>query len=88
MMGEKADLVITDPPYGISYESKAGKIENDDLKPNALLEFLTAAFSVMEYALKPGACWYCWHADGGELGKVFRDAIAAHKTLLNKATLI
>jgi DNA modification methylase len=88
LMGEKVDLCVTDPPYGIAYEAKAGKIENDDLKPTALLEFLKAAFSVMEYALKPGACWYCWHADGGELGKVFRDAIAETKNLLNKATLI
>jgi DNA modification methylase len=85
---EKIDLVVTDPPYGISYESKAGKIENDDLKPKQLEEFLTKAFSSMSHALKPGGCWYCYHADGGELGKAFRDAIAAVPELMNKATLI
>lgn len=62
MMGEKADLVITDPPYGIAYESKAGKIENDDLNPAALEKFLTAAFSVMEHALKPGGSFYIYVA--------------------------
>lgn len=88
MMGEKADLVVTDPPYGISYESKAGKIENDDLKPDALESFLTAAFTTMAHALKPGGSWYCYHADGGPLGLAFRRAIASVKNLLLKQTLI
>lgn len=86
--GEKIDLVVTDPPYGISYSSKAGKIENDDLKPKQLEEFLAKAFKSMAHALKAGGVWYCYHADGGELGKAFRDAIAAVPELMNKATLI
>lgn len=86
--GDQVDLVVTDPPYGISYEGAAGKIKNDDLNPAQLEEFLTKAFASMSHALKPGGCWYCYHADGGALGKAFRDAIAAVPTLMNKATLI
>ena len=88
LMGEKVDLCVTDPPYGIAYESKAGKIENDDLNPEALEKFLTAAFSVMAYALKSGGAYYVYHADGGPLGLAFRNAIAAEKSLLLKQTLI
>jgi DNA modification methylase len=40
MNGEKADMVFTDPPYGISFEDNAGnKIKNDDLNDEKLLEF-------------------------------------------------
>lgn len=48
LMGdEKADILITDPPYGVSYEggakTKRDGIENDTLTGTALTEFLTAA---------------------------------------------
>ncbi len=48
MGGKKADMVFTDPPYGVEYVSRVdkdrrkpwGNIENDDLKDEALREFL------------------------------------------------
>lgn len=42
MNGEKADMVFTDPPYGVSIKGKyTGSIKNDDLRDNQLEEFLT-----------------------------------------------
>lgn len=88
MMGEKADLCVTDPPYGVAYSNKAGKIENDDLDPAALEKFLQAAFSIMNYALKPGGCFYIYHADGGLLGTAFRNALNSIKGMMLKQVLI
>lgn len=88
MMGEKADLVVTDPPYGVSYETKAGKIENDNLTDAAFEKFLADVFSAMNYALKPGGCFYVYHADGGTLGGIFRNTINKTKGLLLKQCLI
>ncbi len=67
MAGEKADLLLTDPPYGVDYQggtSEALKIENDDLKSEAFLDFLKAAFVNAKDAMRPGAVFYIWHPDG------------------------
>lgn len=48
MDGQKADMVFTDPPYGVDYSSRVDKdrrkpwggIKNDDLKGESLREFL------------------------------------------------
>ena len=43
MRGEKAQVVNTDPPYGVSYQSSSGKfdaIENDDLTQDDLMNKL------------------------------------------------
>lgn len=53
LMGEdKANVIVTDPPYGISYTGNAtGKkwtmIDNDDKTGQGLLDFLYAAFSAI-----------------------------------------
>jgi DNA modification methylase len=89
MMGEKADMVVTDPPYGVFYENSAGKkIENDDLNPVALEAFLSLAFAVMAHALKPGGAFWIYHADGGLLGAAFRNALKNTKGLMMKQVLI
>ncbi len=63
MNGAKADLIVTDPPYNVDYESPAGKkILNDHMENNSFLAFLTAAFSAMFTALKAGGVYYIWHA--------------------------
>lgn len=65
LMGEdKADIMFTDPPYNVAYNSKlAGSIKNDDMGNDEfkkfLLGFYTCAFNVM----KPGASAYIFHAD-------------------------
>jgi DNA modification methylase len=64
LMGtSRADMVFTDPPYNVNYESKAGKIQNDSMDDEAFLGFLQAAFTAMAEQMKPGASFYIAHAD-------------------------
>lgn len=64
MDGRQADLIVTDPPYNVNYESADGKkIENDHMADDAFLEFLKAAFTTGNEVLKPGGAFYIWHAD-------------------------
>ena len=59
------DLMITDPPYNVNYESKSTgkKIENDNMADALFQEFLTDAFTAANAVMKPGAPFYIWHAD-------------------------
>ena len=66
MDGKKLDLLMTDPPYGISYTGGTDEeltIENDDLDEAQLLEFLTKAFKSADSIMRPGAAFYIWHAN-------------------------
>jgi site-specific DNA-methyltransferase (adenine-specific) len=75
MQGEQADLLLTDPPYGVSYVGKTADaltIENDTLGGGALQEFLVDAFNAANSAMRPGAAFYVWHADTE--GLTFRTA--------------
>lgn len=61
MQGKEADLVWTDPPYGVSYFGKtkdALTIENDDIDVNSLEILLTKAFTAGHAMTKKGGCWY------------------------------
>lgn len=63
MKGQKAALVFTDPPYGVSYQSATtGKIQNDDLRQNALTGLLKPAFEQMVANAADTAAFYIWHA--------------------------
>ena len=57
MDGEKADMVFTDPPYGVSYKG----INNDDR--GGLENLLNGAFSCMMSVSQKGASVYCFHSD-------------------------
>lgn len=73
MESESADLLLTDPPYNVAYESSDGKtIQNDNMGDSAFREFLSAAFEAADNALKNGAGFYIWHADSEGLN--FRSA--------------
>lgn len=61
---ELCDAIITDPPYNVNYEGGTGlKIENDNMKDEEFLKFLSTSFSRANECLKAGAAWYVWHAD-------------------------
>lgn len=57
MKDEKADLIFTDPPYGVDYEG----ITNDD-RPG-LKKLLEGAFENIAKFGKKGAGVYCFHSD-------------------------
>lgn len=63
MGGEKADMLLTDPPYNVDYKGMAGKIKNDSMKDAEFREFLNAAFCCAKESMKPGAAFHIWHAD-------------------------
>lgn len=60
---ERVDICWTDPPYNVAYESKAGKIKNDDLSPAEFAAFLRSAFVGIFQAIKAGGAVYVAHAD-------------------------
>ena len=64
MDGEKADLVVTDPPYNVDYEGGTGlRILNDSMEDSSFRKFLEDSFSAVDNVMKPGAAFYIWHAD-------------------------
>jgi len=63
MKADKADLVFTDPPYGVSYESAEGSIMGDKKRDDDLLgKLLAPAFKNMVRHTKDSAAFYIWHA--------------------------
>jgi DNA modification methylase len=61
--GALCDVCWTDPPYNVAYETKAGKIANDDLDDKEFRDFLGAAMTAAYTQMKPGASIYVAHAD-------------------------
>ena len=77
MNGEKANLILTDPPYGVSFKSSGGlTIQNDSLKNEEFYGFLLAAFKNMADHLEKGGAAYVFHADteGLNFRRAFIDA--------------
>jgi len=73
MQGKQANLILTDPPYGIDYQGAAGKIKNDKFDTDEqFYTFLLAAFTNMEAALANDGAAYVFHADSK--GLIFRRA--------------
>jgi DNA modification methylase len=77
MDGKQANLLLTDPPYGVSYSGNAGKIKNDDFRGDELVEKLLLpalknTFDVMDAE----ASAYIFHADtqGEWFRRAFREA--------------
>ena len=75
MQNVEADMCWTDPPYNVAYETKAGKIANDDLGDTEFRAFLVSAFNAAFAVLKSGGAIYVAHADTEGLN--FRSAFAA-----------
>ena len=77
MDGKKANLVLTDPPYNVDFESASGlKIQNDKQDNDTFYSFLLAAFKNMAEHTAPGGSIYVFHADteGLNFRKAFIEA--------------
>ena len=61
MDGKKADMVFTDPPYGMKKESEG--VLNDNLNFDDLLDFNRQWIPLTFGALKDNGSWYCWGID-------------------------
>jgi DNA modification methylase len=87
--GGLADMVFTDPPYGVAVASRVGtrgvssaearllgtaKIANDEMSIPVLTEFLRLAFGNMLVSCRKGACWYV-AAPHGPMGLAFSLAL-------------
>ena len=72
MDGKKANLLLTDPPYGVAYEGSQGTIKNDNLQDEEFYKFLLSAFTNMESIMADDASIYVFHAD--TKGLIFRRA--------------
>ena len=77
-MGDtKANLILTDPPYGVSFKSASGlTIQNDSMKNEEFYNFLLSAFKCMADHLEKGGVAYVFHADteGLNFRRAFIDA--------------
>jgi len=64
MEDKRANLILTDPPYNVSFTSSSGlKIKNDSLKNEDFYQFLLKAFKNMVAHAESGAAAYVFHAD-------------------------
>jgi DNA modification methylase len=71
MNGERAGLMNTDPPYGVSYANDdrpnpgvaKPRVANDELADEKLQAFLESVFkTAVDTALAEKSAWYLWHA--------------------------
>ncbi len=74
MGGALADMIFTDPPYGVSYvgtNSPNGKdwqmIKNDDLRGDGLYDFLLVAFKNLYEFSKDNIAAYIWYASNNHI---------------------
>lgn len=59
--GCHADMILTDPPYGVGYVGKtkdALTIENDENDEVSLQALVSSVFDIAESFCRPGAYWY------------------------------
>ncbi|CAN5360374.1 hypothetical protein BH20ACT24_BH20ACT24_21770 [soil metagenome] len=84
MDGEKAQLLLTDPPYGVAYVGKtraALRIRNDE--EAGIQALLSRAFAAVGAVLSPGAAIYVFHPAGPGQA-VFLDAFLAQGWVLRQ----
>ena len=100
MDGAKADLVVTDPPYGVSYNDKneflnkidkgnsiQKAIENDHRTPEQMYEFWKKCFEILIENTKDKMAYYIFGPQGGDLLLLLLRAIVDSGFML-KHTLI
>jgi DNA modification methylase len=59
LAGKQAQMLHTDPPYGVDYEG----VNNDHLKGEKFREFLATALKLAFNNLQDGSNAYMWHSD-------------------------
>lgn len=77
MDGKKANLLMTDPPYGVSFKSSDGlTIQNDSIKGDDFYQFLLTSFKNIVDNMESGSAAYVFHADteGLNFRRAFQDA--------------
>lgn len=77
MNGKRANLLLTDPPYGVSFKSASGlTIQNDSMKDEEFYQFLLSAFQRAADHMEKGGSAYVFHADteGLNFRRAFIDA--------------
>lgn len=88
MQGEKADLCITDPPYGIAYEggsTKRDMIKNDEQSIEELTSFLDNVFINILANINNGSAVYVFSPNTNRLTSF---CIALEKNNLFRHTLV
>ena len=72
MEGNLAQVVHTDPPYGVDYQDRKGcegaerneaKVANDDAKGDVLAALIRKALKLCHRYTHPDAAFYIWHAN-------------------------
>ena len=80
MDGKKANLIITDPPYNVAFESSDGlSIKNDKMANDKFYEFLLSAFKNMAEHLEKGGSAYVFHSPIAMAKNAIGLAIAAEE---------
>lgn len=77
MGGKSANLLLTDPPYNVDFQSSKGlSIKNDKMDADAFYQFLLDSFTAAATVMAPGASAYVFHADteGLAFRRAFIDA--------------
>lgn len=70
--GQRADCVVTDPPYNMNYEGagntkdrKSKRIMNDKMSDADFEKFLTSVYETMQTGMKDGASFYVFYKELG-----------------------
>lgn len=94
--GQLADMVFTDPPYGVSYSggfrikngaiesNEREKIKNDSLGYDELYTFLMDAFRMMKHNTRPKSALYVFygHAQTREFLNAFHDVGLKQRSII------
>jgi len=84
---QMADLVVTDPPYNVSYEGKTKDkltIKNDSMNGKEFYQFLYDFYTALGTYTKSGGVWYIWQPDkqAHKFIQAFQDAGYKYSGLL------
>lgn len=75
MKGRRAQMILTDPPYGTNTSKTGGKMQNDDLKGTEYQGFIAESLKCMKPHLEDKGVIYLFYADANtvEVRTAMRD---------------